>query len=158
MFAGNFAPRGWALCDGQLLAVSSNTSLFAILGTTYGGDGRVTFGLPDLRGRFAMHPGNGPGLSARQLGEAGGDERVTLNESQLPSHSHQVAQHAHPEPVSDVFEAAPGTGDESEALPTTASTQVSTSNTGGGQPVQTMPPFRTVNYIICTQGSFPSRQ
>lgn len=74
MFGGNFAPRGWAFCDGQLLSIASNTALFAILGTTYGGDGRTTFGLPDLRGRFAMHPGTGPGLSQRRLGERGGEE------------------------------------------------------------------------------------
>ena len=90
MFGGNFAPRGWAFCDGQLLAISSNTALFSLLGTTYGGDGRTTFGLPELRGRFAMHPGNGPGLSSRKLGQKGGSERVTLAITNLPSHTHQL--------------------------------------------------------------------
>ncbi|TCL10321.1 microcystin-dependent protein [Roseivirga ehrenbergii] len=88
MFAGNFAPRGWAFCDGQLMAISQNTALFSILGTTYGGDGRTTFALPDLRGRAAIHPGTGPGLSNYRLGQRGGVETVTLNQLQIPSHSH----------------------------------------------------------------------
>ncbi len=91
MFGGNFAPRGWALCDGQLLAISSNTALFSIIGTTYGGDGRTTFALPDLRGRASIHPGNGPGLSAYRLGERGGVEDVTLSSRQIPSHNHAVS-------------------------------------------------------------------
>jgi len=88
MFAGNFAPRGWAFCEGQLLAINQYQALFSILGTTYGGDGRTTFGLPDLRGRVPMHPGNGPGLSSKRLGQKGGSETNTLNVSQLPSHNH----------------------------------------------------------------------
>ncbi len=88
MFGGTFAPRAWAFCDGQLLAINQNTALFSILGTTYGGDGRTTFALPDLRGRVAMHPGNGPGLSSRRLGQKGGEEHVTLNSGQLPPHNH----------------------------------------------------------------------
>ena len=90
MFGGNFAPRGWALCDGQLLAISSNQALFSILGTTYGGDGRTTFALPDLRGRASIHPGNGPGLSSYRLGERGGAENVTLLPTQIPSHNHTI--------------------------------------------------------------------
>ena len=90
MFAGNFAPRGWAFCDGQLLDIASNNALFAILGTTYGGDGRTTFALPDLRGRVVIGPGTGPGLSSRRLGEKGGEERVVLNTLQIPSHTHTV--------------------------------------------------------------------
>ena len=86
-FGGNFAPRGWAFCDGQLLAISQNTALFSILGTIYGGDGRTTFALPDLRGRATVHPGNGPGLSSRRLGEKGGSETNTLTTNQLPSQS-----------------------------------------------------------------------
>ena len=88
LFAGNFAPRAWALCDGQLLAINSHSALFSILGTTYGGDGRTTFALPDLRGRTPVHPGHGPGLSDYDLGERGGTERVTLTVNQMPSHSH----------------------------------------------------------------------
>lgn len=88
LFAGNFAPRAWALCNGQLLAISSNSALFSILGTTYGGDGRTTFGLPDLRSRVPVHPGRGPGLSTYTLGERGGAETVTLNTLQIPQHTH----------------------------------------------------------------------
>ena len=90
MFAGNFAPRGWALCDGQLLPISQNSALFSILGTTYGGDGRTTFGLPDLRGRSPMHEGSGPGLSSRTLGSKTGSESNILNTNQLPSHTHTI--------------------------------------------------------------------
>lgn len=88
MFGGNFAPRGWAFCDGQLLPIASNSALFSLLGTTYGGDGRTTFALPDLRGRTPIHPGTGPGLSTYVLGQRGGEERVTLNQLQIPSHTH----------------------------------------------------------------------
>ena len=91
MFAGNFAPRGWAFCDGQLLAVSQNDALFSLLGTIYGGDGRTTFGLPDLRGRVPIHAGSGPGLSPRRLGAKAGAENVTLTVNQLPSHSHRLS-------------------------------------------------------------------
>ncbi|HZD04287.1 MAG TPA: tail fiber protein, partial [Longimicrobiales bacterium] len=90
MFAGNFAPRGWAFCDGQLLAVSQNDALFSLLGTIYGGDGRTTFGLPDCRGRIPLHAGSGPGLTPRALGSKGGAGKVTLTVNQLPSHTHPL--------------------------------------------------------------------
>ncbi len=90
MFAGNFQPRGWAFCDGQLLSVSSNDALFSLLGTIYGGDGRTTFGLPDLRGRLPIHAGSGPGLSPRPVGARGGAERVTLTSGQVPAHTHAL--------------------------------------------------------------------
>lgn len=90
LFAGNFAPQGWAFCDGQLLAVSQNDALFSLLGTTYGGDGETTFGLPDLRGRVPLHVGSGPGLSPRSLGAKGGAEKVTLTVNQMPSHTHSL--------------------------------------------------------------------
>lgn len=89
-FAGNFAPRGWAECDGQLLSIASNTALFSILGTTYGGDGRTTFGLPAMRGRGMVHTGTGPGLTPRPLGQKSGQETVTLQTTQLPSHTHSL--------------------------------------------------------------------
>ena len=94
MFGGNFAPRGWAFCDGQLLAISSNQALFSILGTTYGGDGRTTFALPDLRGRVSIHPGSGPGLSTYKLGERGGHESVVLNPTNVPTHTHPATSTA----------------------------------------------------------------
>jgi len=88
IFPFNFAPTGWAFCDGQLMPLSQNTALFSLLGTTYGGDGKSTFALPNLKGRAPMHPGQGPGLSAHTFGESGGSETVTLSESELPAHSH----------------------------------------------------------------------
>ena len=91
IFPFNFAPKGWAFCDGQLMPISQNTALFSLLGTTYGGDGKSTFALPDLQGRAAMHPGQGPGLSLHDLGETGGSETVTLLESEVPSHSHSLS-------------------------------------------------------------------
>src|SRR5262245_60083892 len=90
LFAGNFAPRGWAFCNGQLLPISQNTALFSLLGTNYGGDGRSSFALPDLQGRVPLHAGNGPGLSSRHLGEAGGDDTITLTDAQMPAHSHSL--------------------------------------------------------------------
>ena len=93
--AFNFAPTGWALCDGQILSITQNTALFALLGTTYGGNGQTTFALPDMRGRVPVHPGAGPGLTARVAGEAGGEESVTLTTAAMPSHSHSVESHTH---------------------------------------------------------------
>ncbi len=169
MFAGNFAPRGWALCDGQLLAISSNTALFSILGTTYGGDGRTTFALPDLRGRVPMHAGNGPGLSAHSLGQKGGVESVTLNTSEMPSHNHSA---------SGTVQAKNGQPDESNpggAVPASLTTgaegyaetpntnmksggvDITIGNNGGNLPHTNMQPFTCVNYIIALQGVFPSR-
>src|SRR5437868_10274380 len=91
IFAGNFAPTGWALCNGQLMPISQNTALFSLLGTTYGGDGKSNFALPDMQGSAPMHPGQGPGLSLHDLGETGGSETVTLLESEIPAHSHAVS-------------------------------------------------------------------
>ena len=90
IFAGNFAPRGWAFCDGQLLQISQNTALFSLVGTTYGGDGRTTFGLPNLKGRAPMHAGGGPDLTERRLGQSGGAETVTLTEADMPTHTHTM--------------------------------------------------------------------
>ena len=166
MFGGNFAPRGWALCDGQLLSIASNEALFSILGTTYGGDGRTTFGLPDLRGRVALHAGTGPGLSNRRLGEKGGAEDVTLSTQQIPSHNHPLTEFTlpvstatanHDDPDGSVF----GAGPEfySQAVPDVSMplTEGTVENTGGGQSHPNMQPFNTVNYIIALVGTFPSR-
>ena len=108
MFGGNFAPRGWALCDGQLLPISQNQSLFAILGTTYGGDGRTSFALPDLRGRVSLHPGQGPGLSPYSLGNKSGVEIVTLAVNEIPAHNHKVEANSNAGNVGSPVNAIPG--------------------------------------------------
>ena len=171
IFAGNFAPRDWAFCDGQLLPIAQNTALFSLLGTTYGGDGRTTFGLPDLRGRAAMHPGRGPGLASRRLGEKVGTETVTLTTAQIPSHSHTGTTSTTKIDLSTNV----GTSDTSDgqhignhlgafnedATPdaklggVTSGTTIN--NTGGGQPHNNMQPSTTVNYIIALIGIYPSR-
>ena len=181
MFAGNFAPRSWAFCDGQLLAISSNDALFSILGTTYGGDGRTTFGLPDLRGRSAIHAGRGAGLSDRRLGQRGGSETNTLNANQLASHTHLAQLTAQPQvdiPVHSVAgnedEANPAGGvltnsgadnytseaaDASyggAAIPTTGGA-ITVLPTGGNQPINNMQPWLAVNSVICQFGIYPSR-
>lgn len=149
LFAGNFAPRGWALCDGQLLPISQNTALFSILGTTYGGDGIHTFALPDLRGRAPIHAGNGPGLTPRNLGESGGQESVTLTPNEIPAHVHgiQAAPEPHGDPSGNILAAA-----------TQEKAGVShTGPAGGNQPHNNMQPYVAVNYIIATEGIYPSR-
>lgn len=165
MFGGNFAPRSWAFCDGQLLSISSNTALFSILGTTFGGDGRTTFGLPDLRGRVTIHPGNGAGLTSRRLGEKGGAETTTLNVSNLPPHSHTgtiKAKNGQPD-ESNPAGGYPGTltnGTEGYAETTNgnmAPDVVQTDNTGGNVAHNNVQPFQCVNYIIALVGIFPSR-
>jgi microcystin-dependent protein len=169
MFAGNFAPRGWAFCDGQLLAIAQNTALFSILGTTYGGDGQTTFGLPDLRGRVAMHPGNGPGLSSRRLGEKGGIEDVTLNVTQMPSHSHTgtgtvqctTGQPDESNPVGTV-PASLTNGTEGYAETPNGNMKangvnLTIANSGGNQSHTNVQPFQCVNYIIALVGIYPSR-
>ena len=162
IFAGNFAPRSWAFCNGQLLPISQNTALFSLIGTTYGGDGRTTTALPNLQGRAAMHPGRGPGLSARQLGESGGAETTTLSEAQMPSHSHGwqgVVNPANDDEPEDKF-VARGTGmgaytDNSNA--NVSMDQNTLSSTGGNQPHNNMQPLIAINFIIALQGIYPSR-
>ncbi len=157
LFAGNFAPRNWAICDGRLLPISSNTALFSILGTTYGGDGRTTFALPDLRGRVPMGPGSGPGLSDRKLGEKGGTETNTLTTQQIPAHHHVM-------PVIDETEFHPEEPHEHGAphgvvsVPIPPTGNMNTANTGANQPVNNVQPYTAINYIICTSGSYPSRE
>jgi microcystin-dependent protein len=155
-----FAPRGWAFCDGQLLAISSNTALFSLLGTTYGGDGRTTFAIPDLRSRVIMHEGNGPGLTSRRLGEKAGEETVTLTISQMPQHSHnQQASSGTPTTNSP----------ENNALASPSRTKIYADNAdvamhtatigtaGGGQGHNNLQPYTVLNCIIATQGVYPSR-
>ncbi|MGQ1785642.1 MULTISPECIES: phage tail protein [unclassified Saccharicrinis] len=165
MFAGNFAPRNWALCDGQLLLINQNQSLFSILGTTYGGDGRTTFALPDLRGRLAVHEGNGPGLSPRTLGQKGGTETETLTVNQMPNHTHALAvtnpvynMEADSDDPTGKYPAMSGenmysTHHNAEA----AGPVVQIGNTGGNQAINNMQPYTCINYIICLYGLFPPR-
>ncbi len=160
MFAGNFAPRGWAFCDGQLLPISSYTALFSLLGTTYGGDGRTTFALPDLRGRFPMHPGNGPGLSSRRQGQIGGSETNTLTPGQLPSHSHSInlASANEGDQTSPAGNSLAISDDRNYVNdPSPAPSGGSTGNIGNSQSVNNMPPYNTVQFIIALVGVYPSR-
>jgi len=155
----NFAPKGWAFCNGQLLPISQNTALFSLLGTTYGGDGQSNFALPNLQGRAPMHPEQGPGLSARNLGEVGGSESITLSESQMPSHSHQLAANS----------GSPTTGSPTNAVLATTATQprysaasdlepmVPVNVAGDGQPHNNMQPYLTLNFCIALQGVYPPR-
>jgi microcystin-dependent protein len=162
IFPFNFAPKGWAWCDGQLMPLSQNTALFSLLGTTYGGDGKSTFALPDLQGRAPMHPGQGPGLSLHDLGETGGSETVTLLESEIPVHTHGLM--AYPSDPADRF------------IPTGASLARSNNGqawgpannlvpmsplaltpAGGDQPHNNMMPYLTFYFCIALQGVFPPR-
>jgi microcystin-dependent protein len=162
IFASNFAPRGWAFCNGELLPIAQNTALFSLIGTTYGGDGRTTTALPNLEGRAPMHPGRGPGLTSRRLGERTGLETATLSESQIPSHSHG-AQGSETVAVSGTPEnnyVARGGGrginsyvDASAPIGTSKQLQ----STGGGQAHNNMQPFLAINFIIALQGLYPSR-
>ena len=161
MFGGNFAPRSWALCDGQLLSIASNSALFAILGTTYGGDGVSTFGLPDLRGRVAIHKGNGPGLSNYALGQKGGAEAVTLTTAQIPSHNHGIkgndARGNKETPGGNVPAKKARDDDYSDAGPTVDMHPGMVANAGGGGSHPNIQPYLAVNYIIAVQGIFPSQ-
>lgn len=164
IFPFNFAPRGWAFCDGQLLPISQNTALFSLLGTTYGGDGRTTFALPNLQGSASMHPGQGPGLSLYSLGETGGSETVTLLQSEIPSHTHTMRANnsdgISPTPVANVS-SAPGADRDIfwyKAGPPNATMKPNAVGVaGGGQPHNNMMPYLTLNYCIALQGIYPPR-
>lgn len=163
IFAGNFAPRGWAFCNGQLLPISQNTALFSLIGTTYGGDGRSTTALPDLQGRSPMQPGHGPGLTSRRLGEKGGVETVTLTESQMPSHRHSLR--ASPDtgdlnaPSSDRSIARSGGGFAYQQSNSSlnALDQASSQDAGGSQAHNNLQPYLAMNFIIALVGLYPSR-
>lgn len=160
-FAGNFAPRGWAFCDGQLLSISQNTALFSILGTTYGGDGRTTFGLPDVRGRVLVHAGNGPGLSSRRLGEIGGTETVILTVNQMPNHTHTLRASGGPAtsvtPNGNVL-ASPGRTRLYDSGAANANMNASAiTSAGGNESHNNMQPYNTLNCIIALTGIYPSR-
>lgn len=187
IFAGNFAPRGWQFCQGQTLSIAQNTALFSLLGTTYGGNGQTTFSLPDLRGRAPIGQGQGPGLSYYALGQIGGTENTTLTINNLPAHSHSAPITGAPTvvvnsgnaavgtPTAGLSLAAPGTGSGRNFSPvngyidatpnvalsvgsaTAGSLAVTIGSTGGNQPVSIVQPYLAINYIICMQGIFPSR-
>ena len=161
MFAGNFAPRGWAYCDGQLLAVSQNDALFSLLGTIYGGDGRTTFGLPDLRGRIPLHQGTGPGLSARRLGSKGGAENVTLTTNQLANHTHDwnvnTADATGSAPQGKVLAKPSGIGLYRDEAQTQGLASTTIADTGGNQSHSNLMPTLCVHFIIALFGIYPSR-
>lgn len=179
MFGGNFAPRGWAYCDGQLLSINAYQALFSLLGTTYGGDGRTTFALPDMRGRTPVHQGTGPGLSTYKLGARGGVETVTLTSNQMPSHTHTAtvtggnavlpvnstagsedsadpAGHILTNTGNDVYTSEAATGNYGAAAPVVG-TAVTVLNNGGSQWHTNIQPYLAVNFIIALVGTFPSR-
>jgi microcystin-dependent protein len=164
IFPFNFAPKGWAFCDGQLLPLSQNTALFSLLGTTYGGDGKSTFALPNLMGRVPMHPSQGPGLSLRDLGESGGTPAVTLLEAEIPSHSHAVKASSGAGTTASPDGAAwaqPRYGRVAEkAYGTTINASMGANSTGiagGGLPHNNMQPYLTMNFCIALQGVYPPR-
>jgi microcystin-dependent protein len=160
MFAGNFAPVGFALCDGQLLAISQYSALFSLLGTYYGGDGITTFGLPDLRGRTPIHWGTGPGLSPISQGQTGGSETRTLTTNNLPSHSHTMYADDNTATAFDLAGnalAKAGFPQTSTASPTDAMASATIGNTGGAQSFNIRSPYQSVGYIIALQGIYPSR-
>jgi microcystin-dependent protein len=164
IFPFNFAPRGWAWCNGQLLPISQNTALFSLLGTTYGGDGKVTFALPNLQGSAPMHPGQGPGLSLHDLGETGGSETVTLLESEIPSHTHQLgAQNtplggvATPSPTTTLNRPASGNLVDATSPAPVFMADEAIARAGGGLPHNNMQPYLTLYFNIALQGVFPPR-
>ena len=163
IFPFNFAPKGWAFCDGQILPLSQNTALFTLLGTTYGGDGKSNFALPNMQGNAPMHPGQGPGLSLHDLGETGGSDTVTLLESEIPSHSHGL--------MAEALAASSQTPGPTVGLArsrtiaiysatTTGLVQMSDQTVapaGGDQPHNNLMPYLTLNFCIALQGVYPPR-
>ena len=165
IFAGNFAPRNWAFCDGQLLSIEQNTALFSLIGTTYGGDGRTTTALPNLQGRVPMHPGRGPGLTSRRLGEVGGATEVTLSETQIPPHSHSLSvvnADTEEEGQQSPGNAALGRPGPSQRMFGANANMANMSGdavgtSGGNSAHNNMQPYLALNYIIALQGFYPSR-
>lgn len=170
LFAGNFAPRSWAFCQGQLLSIAQNTALFSILGTTYGGNGTTTFALPDLRGRAVIGAGQAPGLSLYSLGQMGGTESTTLLGLNLPLHTHPASITIIPDAAATADQASPASGvyappasgepfygsapvAQMQAYPGT----INTGSTGNSIPFSTLHPVMALCYIVCMQGIFPSR-
>jgi microcystin-dependent protein len=161
MFPFNFPPKGWAWCNGQILPISQNTALFSLLGTNYGGDGKSTFGLPNLQGSAPMHPGQGPGLSLHDLGEVGGSETVTLLQSEIPSHTHAMRASAvdgtDQTPQASYPAGGIGIGQYNTSTTLTPLSANAMPPAGGSQPHNNMQPYLTVNFNIALQGVFPPR-
>ena len=164
IFPFNFAPKGWAFCDGQLMPISQNTALFSLLGTTYGGDGKSTFALPDMQGNAPMHPGQGPGLSLHDLGEMSGSETVTLLESEIPIHTHSLMAHGldnadllTPTVNSVLAKANPGFGYNNSNSGIQNMSFQALAPAGGGQPHNNMMPYLTLNFCLALQGVYPPR-
>jgi microcystin-dependent protein len=164
IFPFNFAPKGWAWCDGQLLPLSQNTALFSLLGTTYGGDGKSNFALPDLQGRAPMHPGQGPGLSLHDLGETGGSETVSLLESEIPSHSHALrawptdpADVQAPQAAVALARSSGGNAYAASAGALVSMAPEALAPAGGDQPHNNLMPYLSFYFCIALQGVFPPR-
>lgn len=167
MFAGNFAPRSWAFCQGQILSIAQNTALFSLLGTTYGGNGQTTFALPDLRSRVPIGTGQGPGLANIDLGEQAGTETVTLLISNMPAHTHTFTPKVQVASVNPTLESPAGnvltTSNNDQYRNVAAAngslggSNVIIGNTGNNQPLSIRQPFTGVNFVICLQGIYPSR-
>jgi microcystin-dependent protein len=168
LFAGNFAPRGWSFCQGQILPIAQNTALFSLLGTTYGGNGQTTFALPDLRGRVPVGSGQGPGLSSWQAGEMNGTETVTLLSTEMPAHNHVVqvstgeadtatASNNYLATTNAMFGADPIPVNTYNGAPGGILAPGTIGNSGGNQPHTNIQPSLCLNYIICLEGIFPSR-
>jgi microcystin-dependent protein len=161
IFPFNFAPKGWAFCDGQILPLSQNTALFSLLGTTYGGDGKSNFALPNMQGNAPMHPGQGPGLSLHDLGETGGSETVSLLESEIPSHSHALNASAsdgiNTSPANQLLAQGVGVSTWGIIAPNTQMADTALAPAGGDQPHNNMQPYLTLNFCIALQGVYPPR-
>jgi microcystin-dependent protein len=171
LFGGTFGPRAWALCSGQIMSIAENTALFSLIGTTYGGDGQTTFALPDLRSRVPIHPGTGPGLSTYQLGQVGGSESITLTANAVSNHSHSLTGTAgiqissvdgHVPIAVNNFPAANGeniyaTATDNSQMAAAVVSLTAGPSTGNSQPVPIVQPVLCLNYIICIEGIFPSR-
>lgn len=164
IFPFNFAPKGWAFCDGQILPLSQNTALFSLLGTTYGGDGKSNFALPNMQGNAPMHPGQGPGLSLHDLGETGGSDTVSLLESEIPAHSHTVMAFTgvgnRLTPVANSISRESGATTYVPSPPTPALVNMAgqaITPAGGDQPHNNLMPYLTLNFCIALQGVYPPR-
>ncbi len=161
LFPFNFAPKGWAFCRGQLMPISQNTALFSMLGTTYGGDGKSNFALPDLQGKVVLSPGQGPGLSDYVPGQTGGATAVSLLQSEIPQHSHRLQASEEVGdlrvPGADRAIGAAATGNAYATGPAVATSPLSLSSAGGGAPHNNLMPYLTMSYCIALQGVFPPR-